>query len=66
MKVSIKYENQLKREGYLSMLDVGVISTEICRLIKMLEVLGINTQSENLQKMMEKVKDLGLVEVMDN
>jgi hypothetical protein len=51
MRLSIKYEEKLKKDKFLAVLDIGVISTEICRLKNLLRSIGVSTEEKSLEKL---------------
>ena len=51
MRLSIKYEQKLKKKNALNALDVGVMATEICRLKTILYHIGVSVADENLAKL---------------
>ena len=51
MRLSLKYEQKLKKKAALNVLDVGVMATEICRLKTILYHIGVSVADENLQKL---------------
>ena len=51
MRLSLKYEQKLKKKAALNALDVGVMATEICRLKTILYHIGVSVADENLAKL---------------
>lgn len=51
MRLSIKYEEKLNKQGSIDVLDIGVISTEIFRLKTILKDVGINPKDENIERL---------------
>lgn len=51
MRLSIKYEEKLRNDKFLFIGDVGVISTEICRLKSILRSVGVSTKDKDLEKL---------------
>lgn len=51
MRLSLKYEQKLKKKAALNVLDVGVMATEIHRLKTILRHIGVSVEDENLAKL---------------
>ena len=51
MRLSLKYEQKLKKKAALNALDGGVMATEICRLKTILYHIGVSVADENLAKL---------------
>lgn len=51
MRLSLKYEQKLKKKSALNALDVGVMATEIHRLKTILSHIGVSVADENLAKL---------------
>jgi hypothetical protein len=51
MRLSLKYEQKLEKDKFLAVLDIGVISTEICRLKNLLRSIGVSAEDKSLEKL---------------